>query len=188
MKRMFCVLLCAVSLTAVGCGARTPSNNSVAVMSAQDVTEAPTVEIKTVYGETATYGNMTVTVNTVEDPEIVMDTGRKALFFNVTITNNTEETVMTNYINNFSLTVDGTYHDATDCFTIPVMQELYNFYGEEAFKAEIAPGETVTGYLAAEVNPNFSEMSLHYTPKTTDRGSRVTVELTSDNVTAASKS
>lgn len=185
-KKSLCVLLCAVAVAAVGCGTQTPSNNSVPVMSEEAAATEPTGEVVRIeYGESASFGNMTVTVNAVEDPSIVMNSGKKAMFFNVTIENHTEETVTTNYLNNFAISVDGTYYDAVDCFTMPVMQKLYDFYGMEPFRAEIPAGESVTGYLAAEVNPEFTDMELHYTPKTTDRSSRISVSLTQDNVKAA---
>ncbi len=188
-KKSLCALLFAVSLAAVGCGAHTPSNNSLAALPDEPKkTEPAYQEVTANPGESASYGNMTMKVEALEDPQITMEsTGLKALFFKVTIENKSEETVVTNYLNNFTLTVDGEFQEANECFTIPVMQQFYNFKGVEPFKAEIAPGETVTGYLAAEVDPEFEEIQLHYTPKTTDRGSRITVTLTESDVTLAAK-
>jgi len=67
------------------------------------------------------------------------------------------------------------------------MKELYDFYGNEAFTDEIPAGETSSGYLAAEVDPDFETLQLHYIPKTTDRGSRITVSLTRNDMTEAKK-
>ncbi len=176
-------------MTAAGCsqpaGDDTNRTNSTADQQVS-ATDATYEEVKTFMGESATYGNMTVTVTKVEDPEIIMEnSGKMAIFFDVTIENGTEETVVTNYLNNFAVTVDGTYYDSADCFTIPVMKKLYDTTGEEAFQTEIAAGATVSGSLAAEVPKDFKELHLHYIPKTTDRGSRVTVELSAEDVTKA---
>jgi hypothetical protein len=63
------------------------------------------------------------------------------------------------------------------------MKKLYDATGAEAFQTEIAPGSSVTGTLAAEVPQDFKDLHLHFIPKTTDRGSRVTVELSKDDMT-----
>ncbi len=195
LKKSLCVLLGLMTVMAVGCGGdKDKDTNSVILYDSGQSAEletAPTEtynEVNIFYGESASYGNMTVTVSKVLNPNIIMEnSGKMAVFFEVTIDNGTDETVMTNYLNNFSLTVDGTFYDATDCFTIPVMKKLYDFYGDEAFKNEIPAGESFTGYLAAEVDSNFEEMQLHYIPKTTDRGSRISVSLVRDNMTDAEK-
>lgn len=190
-KKSLCVLLAMMAVMAVGCGGdKDKDTNSVILFDSEQSAEAtPTEtyeEVKTFYGESASYGDMTVTVSKVEDPSIIMEnSGKMAVFFEVTIDNGTQETVMTNYLNNFALTVDGTYYESADCFTIPVMKKLYDFYGNDAFKNEIPAGESFTGYLAAEVDSDFEEMQLHYIPKTTDRGSRISVALVRDNMTEA---
>lgn len=143
--------------------------------------------VKAFYGESATYGDMTVTVTKIEDPGIAMDGGKMAVFFKVTIDNGTEDAVTTNYLNNFAVTVDDTYYEAADCFTIPAMKHLYDFYENEAFADEIPAGESFTGYLAAAIDSDFEDLQLHYIPKTTDRGSRISVSLTRDNMTAPEK-
>ncbi len=189
LKRTLCTMLALMAVMTVGCGGgKTGSDNVVVYDSDHPAPQATTEhyeEVKTFYGESASYGDMTVTVTKVEDPEIPMSNGKMAVFFEVTIENGTEDVVPTNYLNNFTVTVDGTYYEASDCFTIPVMKKLYDFYGDEAFANEIPAGESCTGYLAAEVDKDFESLQLHYIPKTTDRGSRVTVDLTRDNMTVS---
>ncbi len=171
-------------LTAVACDDDAPESKNSLIIYDGTHTEATTQvhfeEIEGFFGESATYGDMTLTVTKAEDPGIEMSSGKKAVFFEVTIDNGTQETVTTNYLNNFTLTVDGTTYTADQCFTIPVMKKLYDHYGCEAFQDEIPAGGSFTGYLSAEVDPSFKELQLHYTPKTTDRGSRITVTLTAD--------
>ncbi len=177
------VLLAAMMLTAVGCD----QNGASSTKETEKIQETYQ-EVNIFYGESASFGDMTVTVKKVEDPGITMTNSKKmAVFFEVTIDNGTNETVTTNYLNNFALTVDGTFYDPVDCFTIPVMKELYDFYGNEAFADEIAAGQTSTGYLAAEVDPDFKNLQLHYIPKTTDRGSRISVALSREDMTKAAK-
>lgn len=187
-RKCLCAILAFLTLAAAGCSK--PSGSATVYESGQTQpleTEAPTyADVKIFYGESATVGDMTVTVTKVEDPEIIMEnSGKMAVFFTVTIDNGTEAAVPANYLNNFALTVDGEYREAAECFTIPVMKKLYDTYGEEALQTEITAGETVSGYLAAEVDTDFEELALHYIPKTSDRGSRVTVELTKEDMTAA---
>lgn len=182
-QKSLCVLLGAMMLTAVGCdkGGTTSQKET-------EPTQETYHEVNIFYGESASYGDMTVTVKKVEDPGIIMqDTEKMAVFFEVTIDNGTKEPVTTNYLNNFALTVDGTFYDSAQCFTIPVMKQLYDFYGNEAFADEIPAGKTSTGYLAAEIAPEFKDLQLHYIPKTTDRGSRISVSLTREDMTKAEK-
>lgn len=171
-------------LTAVACEDNATESKNSLIIYDSTYTEAPTQlqyeEIEGFFGESSTYGDMTLTVTKAEDPGITMNDGKMVVFFEVTIDNGSQDTVTTNYLNNFSLTVDGKSFTADQCFTIPVMKKLYDFYGCEAFQEEIPAGGSFTGYLSAEVEPAFQELQLHYTPKTTDSGSRITVTLTSD--------
>ncbi len=189
MQKTICVLLAAMLLTASGCGRRTVSNSksdSVYVPSSSAAESYEEIEV--FCGESATFGNMTLTVDRVEDPGIKMDaSGYSLIFFHATIENGSEETVPANYLNNFALTVDGSYFAPDKCFTIPAGKELYDYYGQNTFADEIEPGESYTGYLAAEVVPGFKELQLHYIPKTTDSGSRITVNLTKDDITSLTK-
>ncbi len=188
-KTTICALLAALLLTTAGCGGkRTISDSKAEPYTPESVTEVHYEEVEIFYGESATFGGMTVTVDKVEDPDITMDnTGKKLLFFHVKIQNGSEDTVMTNYLNNFALTVDGTYYEPDECFTIPAGAQLYKFYGQETFSDQIAAGAEYSGYLAAEVNPEFEAIQLHYLPKTTDRGSKISVSLTKNNVTPVEK-
>lgn len=147
----------------------------------------PTYEVVTAdLGDTASYGGMTLTVVTAENPDITLDNGKKTVFFQVTIDNQTEETVTASYLNNFSITVNGKDYDSDECCSIPAMRALYDTYGIESLNEELAPGASCTGYVACEVDKRFDLISLHYTPKTTDRGSRITVTVTADDLTAPS--
>ncbi len=187
MKRIICAVLTAFLVLTAGCGGkRTISNSEADPYTPEATTEVHYEEVEAFYGESASYGNMTVTVDKVEDPNITMEnTGKKLLFFHVKIQNGTDDAVTTNYLNNFALTVDGTFFEPDECFTIPAGAQLYKFYGQESFSDEIAAGAEYTGYLAAEVNPGFEAIQLHYIPKTTDRGSRISVSLTKNDVTQA---
>lgn len=183
-QKSVCLLLGVLMLTAVGCDG---NSSTTSQKETEKITETYQ-EVNIFYGESASFGDMTVTVKKVEDPGITMKNSKKmAVFFEVTIDNGTKETVTTNYLNNFALTVDDTFYDSADCFTIPVMKELYDLYGNEAFADEIPAGQTSSGYLAAEVDPDFESLQLHYIPKTTDRGSRITVSLSRENMTEIKK-
>ncbi len=146
-------------------------------------TEATYEEVTAELGQSASYGGMTLTVDYAEDPGIkIEDTGMNVMFFHVTIENDTDETVTASYLNNFCLTVNGTFFESYQCCTIPAMKKLYDTYNEEAINAEVQPHTSCEGYVACEVNPRYDLIDLHYIPKTTDRGSRITVTLTEENI------
>jgi len=188
-KKLLCLVLSGAMLLAAGCS-NDANKGSVNVYDENNPapTEAPVQEIQGELGQSAEVGGMTLTVLSVEDPNITMEkTGKQALFFHVTIDNKTDGTVTANYLNNFSLTVDGTYYSSDVCCTIPVMKELYDFYGTDAMTEEIPAGESRTGYIACEADKGFESLSLHYTPKTTDRESKITVTVDKSAVVEAKK-
>lgn len=179
MKKALLILLTAAVMLTVGCNGKNASSDSV-----QEEPETYT-EVQSFMGQSASYGGMTFTVSKAEDPGITMDNGNIAVFFEVSVKNDSEETVPANYLNNFTLTVDGKYLEANECCTIPVMKKLYDYYGVSAMAEEIPAGESSTGYIACEVGAGSQELKLHYIPKTTDRGSMITVPISVNELTKA---
>lgn len=181
-KQLICLLLSGLMLLAAGCQSQSNSNAST-----EETTE-PATEIRSELGQEAEFGGMKLTVLSVEDPEIIMpQSGKMAIFFQVQVDNDTEETVIANYLNNFSLTVDGTEYQSNECCTIPVMKQLYDIYEVDAINEEIPAGESRTGYVACEADKDFTELSLHYTPKTTDRASKITVPINKEQIVKTEK-
>lgn len=176
-KKMICVASCLTLLLAGGCLSRNKTEEI----------EPTYEEVMADLGESTSYGGMTLTVISAEDPDITLEDGNKAMFFKVSIINETEETVDASYLNNFTLTLNGTYYESHECCSIPVMKELYDFYGESALSTQLPPGESCTGYVACEVDKKYELIELHYIPKTTDRGSMITVSLTKEDVNSVSK-
>lgn len=177
-KKILCAVLATTLLLAGGCQKREEQPPEETVHYEEVVANL---------GESTTYGGMTLTVVSAEDPDITMSNGKKAMFFKISIDNGTEETVDANYLNNFSLTLNGTYFESYECCTIPVMNELYKFYGEDALTEELEAGKSCSGYIACEVDEKYDLIDLHYIPKTTDRGSMITVSLTKNDVISVSK-
>ncbi len=183
-KTLFCLMLAGGMILSAGC--QNTSSDSSGTATEETVFEG--TEVQAVLGQEAEFGGMKLTVLSAEDPEMVMeDSGNMALFFQIQIDNQTENTVNANYLNNFSLTADGVEYPSDKCCTIPVMRKLYDFYGIDALNEEIAAGSSCTGYIACEVNKNFKALELHYTPKTTDRASRITVPITKEQIVKAEK-
>lgn len=178
MRAIICALLAATAIMAVGCNTSGGDSNVIS----QGQTE-PYTEIQSFMGQSASFGDMTFTVNKAMDPGISMNNGNMAVFFEVTVENGSDETVPANYLNNFSLTVDGSYAEANQCCTIPVMKKLYDTCGVEAMNEEIPAGENRTGYIACEADADFETLILHYTPKTTDRRSMISVSISADEFT-----
>lgn len=186
-RKLFCLALVAGMMLCAGCE-KDSGNVNYYDENNPPPTDAPVETVSAVLGEEAEVGGMNITVLSAEDPDITMEqTGRKALFFQVKIDNQTDKTVTANYLNNFSLTVDGTDYDSDVCCTIPVMKELYDFYEISPMTEEIPAEESRTGYIACEADDGFQELTLHYNPKTTDIGSRVSVSLSKDEIKAVLK-
>ena len=180
-QKLLCLMLTGIMLISAGCQSNSKTNST-------PEETIPATEIKSELGQEAEFGGMKLIVISAEDPEIIVEqSGKMALFFQVQVDNNTEETVPANYLNNFSLTVDGTEYPSDECCTIPVMKQLYDFYNVEAMNEEIPAGESRIGYVACEVDKGFTELSLHYTPKTTDRASRITVPVDKAQIVKAEK-
>jgi len=183
LKKMLCAALALTFLSAVGCSGnertleRTPIATTVATYD----------EVTANLGESASYGNMTLTVVSAEDPDITMKGGKKAMFFQVKIDNTTDESIMVSYLNNFTLSVNGNYYEADQCCTIPVGKELYDFHNVEPLNVQLEAGKSCEGYIACEVDSNYTNIELHFIPKTTDRVSRITVPISSDSVMKVKK-
>lgn len=188
-KKLICIFLTVGFLLSAGCSSNhTNPNVNYYDENNPAPTDAPKQEVIASLGESTEVDGMRLTVISAEDPDITMEqTGKQALFFQVEIDNQTEETVTANYLNNFSITVDGTAYSSDVCCTIPVMKELYDFYHIPAMAEEIPAGESRTGYIACEADKKLKEISLHYTPKTNDAGSVITVTLSSDEIVPANK-
>lgn len=188
MKKILCLAIAAGMMLCAGCEKNDTGSVNYYDENNPPPTEAPVETVAAVLGEEAEVGGMNIIVISAEDPGITMpQTGKQALFFQVKIDNQTDETVTANYLNNFSLTVDGTEYDSDVCCTIPVMKELYDFYEISAMAEEIPAGESRTGYIACEADGGFQELTLHYNPKTVDAGSRVSVSLTKDEIKSVAK-
>lgn len=185
-KKLFCIFLTGMMMLAAGCQKDQPSNVNYYDENNPAPTQAPVQDIQADVGEEAEFSGMKLTLISVEDPGIIMEqSGKSALFFEVKIDNQTEDTVTANYLNNFSLLVDGTEYTSDVCCTIPVMKKLYDLHNVEAMNEEIPAGESRTGYIACEADQNFSELSLQYTPKTTDRESKITVAISKEDIVKA---
>ncbi|MBR3631144.1 MAG: hypothetical protein IKN55_11840 [Oscillospiraceae bacterium] len=178
-KRLICAVLSVAMLLSAGCSKGNEKTNDSEAES-YDVVSA---EI----GETASYGGMTFTVDFAEDPGIKLESGMNAMFFHVTIVNDTDETVTASYLNNFCMTVNGTFYEAYQCCTIPAMRALYDYYDVQAINTEVEPHASCEGYVACEVPPRYDLIELYYIPKTTDRASRISVTLTEDNIRKTAK-
>ena len=177
-----CGILALSLLTGTACRRSAPETSSVEMNAS---TEPQVFEMKAGMNESASFGGMTLTVSAAEDSGETMDSGNKAVFFYVTLDNESGETVTASYLNNFTLSVDGTYYEADQCCTIPAMHCLYTTHNEPALNKEVENGTSVSGYVACEVKPGFSNVELHYIPKTTDRTSRITVPIASSDFIAA---
>ena len=181
MKRMLicaALVLCSVMLT----GCLTKAGKQGAEAETQ-----PMVEEQGELGQKASYGGMTLRVISAEDPDITLRNGKKAIFIQVELKNDTEETIKCSYLNNFTLTVDGTFLEPSECCSIPAMKEMYDRDGNEALSAEIAPGESCTGFLAFEVEKDYQEIIVHFLPKTLDTVSRINVPISKESMTGADK-
>ena len=180
-KKLLSIALAGVLLLSASCQSQSKNNKQIE-------TTAPAVEIQAELGKEAEYGGMKMTVLSAEDPDIIVEqSGKMAVFFQVQISNSTDETISANWLNNFSITIDGTDYDSDVCCTIPVMKKLYDFYGVDAMNEEIPAGESKTGYIACEADKDFQELAFHYIPKTTDRASKITVTVTREQLEKAEK-
>lgn len=85
------------------------------------------------------------------------------VFFSFTVTNNTDAPISADFMQTCQIEVDGTPSDA---FSIFAMSSLYQQFGNdvEAFVDPIPVGETVTGYIGAELYQDYTEATLLYTP------------------------
>lgn len=179
-RKLICAVLVLCGVMFAGCLGKTGKRDT-------EQETQPMVEVQGELGQEASYGGMTLRVISAEDPDITLPDGKKAIFIQVELKNGTEETIKCSYLNNFTLTVDGTFLEPGDCCSIPAMKEMYDRTGNEALSAEIAPGESCAGYVAFEVEKDYQEIIVHFLPKTTDSVSRINVPVSKESMTGADK-
>lgn len=86
------------------------------------------------------------------------------LFYEMTITNNTEESISANFLSqSFAIQTDGIVHPG---ITLRGPRFIHCQFGEDAetFLDPIAPGETRHGYVAAEIPYDFETATFYYYP------------------------
>jgi hypothetical protein len=117
-------------------------------------------------GEKAQIGGVEVTVNGAYSSEYtgaVNDIPTRVLFFDVTVTNNTEEDVNANMLTSYEFEVDGEYFDSATLYAISCSKKQY---GDDVnlFTETLKPGDSQTGYIAAEIPAEFQNLELFCLP------------------------
>lgn len=117
-------------------------------------------------GAEETVGGATVTLNGVYSSSFEhVRNGYESdiIFFSFTVANHTDAPIAANFMQTCEMVIDGTESEA---FTIQARSCLYQQFGNdvESFTEEIPAGETVTGYIGAEMYRGYEEATLLYTP------------------------
>ena len=166
-------LVCSVAVlaAAVGCGKEESGTVRTADSSTADETEETTQQIaeriSVEMGEAATLDDITMTVDhayltsytfTSDSEEITI------IFYQVTITNDTEQSISANYISNtFYGVADGVGFATTGLRSVKYITRQF---GEDAeyFSDSIEPGETRQGYVYIEMPADFEEAMFIFYP------------------------
>lgn len=85
------------------------------------------------------------------------------IFFSFTVTNNTDAPIAANFSQTCEMEIDG---KPSEAFSAKAIASVYKQFGSDAemFVDEIPAGETVTGYIGAEMYRGYKEATLLYTP------------------------
>lgn len=85
------------------------------------------------------------------------------IFFSFTVTNNTDAPIAANFSQTCEMEIDG---EPSEVFSAKAISSVFKQFGSDAemFVNEIPAGETVTGYIGAEMYRGYKEASLLYTP------------------------
>lgn len=164
------LLLCAamVCMTAAGCN----KEKDTVKPADKDYFPAATTAVTTratqtgSIGEPASMKDMEVTISQLYRSEFYGSQDgvlSNIVFLDVTVTNNTDEEIDANMLTSFEFHVDGAYHDSA---TLQAISSAKKQYGDdvEMFSEPVAPGETRTGIIAAELPDYFKEAALYFLP------------------------
>lgn len=85
------------------------------------------------------------------------------IFFSFTVTNHTDAPIAANFSQTCEMEIDG---EPSEVFSAKAISSVFKQFGSDAemFVDEIPAGETVTGYIGAEMYRGYKEASLLYTP------------------------
>ena len=117
-------------------------------------------------GEPVEIDDVSVTLDAVYSSDLLykdLDEDTTIVFFKLTITNNTSDSMSFQYITNYSILVDG---EVAPSISARALMSISKQFGEDAerFETPFEPGETRTGYVAMEIRTNFKEISFRTTP------------------------
>lgn len=156
----------ALVLTAVGCG-----NQSQGTVREAQQTEAATEKPADLYhgsmGEEVTQSGVHATLDHAYLSSYTFNDGTQDLgviFYQITITNDTEEDLSVNFMSNsFFMVADG---EAFPYSGLRSARMITRQFGEDAeyFIDDIAPGETRQGYVYMELPADFEMSQLIYYP------------------------
>lgn len=85
------------------------------------------------------------------------------IFFSFTVTNHTDAPIAADFSQTCEMEIDG---KPSEAFSAKAVSSVFKQFGSDAemFLDEISAGETVTGYIGAEMYRGYKEASLLYTP------------------------
>lgn len=91
------------------------------------------------------------------------------IFFSFTVQNNTDQPIAANFMQTCEMLIDG---EPSDAFSVFALSCTYKQFGDdvELFAEDIPAGETITGYIGAEMYRGYASATLLYTPLSGAKG------------------
>ncbi len=172
-------LSCSAACGLTGCGAQKSTGNSeeefVDSVYTPEVPENPvpdTVpgsEQGAAIGEAVNFENkLTVTLDSAIELDDVNKAEYRVIICEMTVSNNTDKKIDCQTLTHFKMRIDGedSVSAVRDVSAAVLARKYYSKTGSDlkSFNQEVAPGETVKGYVCVYAPSSWKEMQLVYTP------------------------
>ncbi|MGN1225147.1 MAG: hypothetical protein ACI4TG_08625 [Ruminococcus sp.] len=163
---LLCCTLAAALLLSSGCADKEDSGTKKSNSTWNGMTTITTTILPGEIGTEQTVDGATVTLNGVyrsSFENVRNGYPSDIIFFSFTVTNNTDAPIAANFSQTCEMEIDG---KPSEVFSAKAISSVYKQFGSNAemFVDEIPAGETVTGYIGAEMYRGYKEATLLYTP------------------------
>lgn len=195
-------LTCAAGAGLTGCGSKTNVSSEEEFIDSVYTPEvpenpisdsAPGKDIDAKVGEQINFEDkLTVKMDQAIELDDVNKAAYRVLVCEMTVSNNTDRKIDCQTLTHFKMLIDGeeSYNACRDVSAAVLARKYYTKTGSDltSFNQEVAPGETIKGYVYVYAPTAWKEMKLVYTPYRYYSNDRILFDLPEDSLTHYSES
>jgi hypothetical protein len=190
-------LTCAAGAGLTGCGTQSKVSSEEEFIDSVYTPEVPEnpvpddvpgKDVEAKIGETLNFEDkLTVTLDQAIELDDVNKASYRVLVCEMTVVNNTDKKIDCQTLTHFKMLIDGeeSYNAVRDVSAAVLARKYYSKIGSNltSFNQEVAPGETIKGYVYVYAPTSWQEMKLVYTPYRYYSNDRILFDLPEESLT-----